>query len=152
MSNIILLENESSFINCGSEDFRFYSCATQSMCQNSVRFFKGGGRIFAVGLNGERNMNSALTRYCVYSLSAKSLCTGNIDAMLFVLHLWRGRDVSVLECCVVCLFFNFLFSWLRSPTEYQPSSTTQPRSKKHILPCLRLFTLPSFRFVFHVLF
>lgn len=82
----------------------------------------------------------------MYSLSAKSLCRGNIDAMLFVLRLWRGRDVTVLECCVVC-FFNFLFSWLRSPTEYQPSSTTQPHSKKHILPCLRLFTLPSFRLI-----
>lgn len=75
----------------------------------SVRFFKGGGRTFAVGLNGGRNMNSALTRYCMYSLSAKSLCTGNIDAMLFVLHLWRGRDVSVLECCVVCFFVTSYF-------------------------------------------
>lgn len=82
MSNIILLENESSFINCGSEDFSFYSCATQSVSNISVRFFKGGGRIFTIGLNGESNMNSALTRYCMYSLSAKSLCTGNIDAML----------------------------------------------------------------------
>lgn len=82
MSNIILLENESSFINCGSEDFSFYSCGSQSVSNISVRFFKAGGRIFAVGLNGESNMNSALTRYCMYSLSAKSLCTGNIDAML----------------------------------------------------------------------
>lgn len=112
----------------------------------SVRFFKGGGRIFAVGLNGESNMNSALTRYCMYSLSAKSLCTGNIDAMLE----GAGRHCFGVLCGL--FVFNFLFSWLRSPTEYQPSSTTQPRSKKHILPCLRLFTLPSFHFVFHVLF
>lgn len=40
MSNIILLENESSFINCGSEDFSFYSCATQKCVKHQCQIFQ----------------------------------------------------------------------------------------------------------------